>query len=72
MRKYLSDRNLVIILFFLVFITFSFAHEDSKQLQQYSTQQSLSADLGTSIVPKKNLQASHSQQVKNSSDAVTR
>ncbi|MCZ2459532.1 MAG: hypothetical protein LC128_07875 [Chitinophagales bacterium] len=44
MRKYLSDRNIVIILFVLVFITFSFAHEDSKALQEFSTKGSVSAD----------------------------
>lgn len=43
MRKYFSDRNLVIVLFALVLITFSFAHEDSKKVQQYSTKQVLSS-----------------------------
>ncbi|MCC7402120.1 MAG: hypothetical protein IT214_11610 [Chitinophagaceae bacterium] len=49
MRKYLSDRNLVIILFVLVLITFSFAHEDSKALQEFSTKGSVSADNGLNV-----------------------
>jgi hypothetical protein len=35
MNKLISDRHLVVILFVLVFITFSFAYEDSKQFEQY-------------------------------------
>lgn len=35
MRKFISDRQLVVVLFILVFITFSFAHEDSKELEQF-------------------------------------
>jgi hypothetical protein len=34
MRSILSERNIVIALFVLVFITFSLAHEDSKVLEQ--------------------------------------
>ena len=34
MRSILSERNIVIALFVLVFITFSLAHEDSKLLEQ--------------------------------------
>jgi|GEM_PF-1073080 hypothetical protein len=34
MNRIISERRLVVILFVLVFITFSFAHEDSKQLEQ--------------------------------------
>jgi len=34
MRKFLSERNIVVILFVLVLITFSFAQEDSKKMEQ--------------------------------------
>jgi hypothetical protein len=34
MKNSLSERNLVIALFVLVFITFAFAQEDSKKLEQ--------------------------------------
>ena len=34
MRAALSERKIVVILFVLVFITFSLAHEDSKKLEQ--------------------------------------
>jgi hypothetical protein len=34
MRSILSERNIVIALFVLVFITFSLAHEDSKVLEK--------------------------------------
>jgi hypothetical protein len=34
MNRIISERHLVVVLFVLVFITFSFAHEDSKQLEQ--------------------------------------
>ena len=34
MRASLSEKKIVIVLFVMVFITFSFAHEDSKKLQQ--------------------------------------
>lgn len=72
MRRYLSDRNLVIALFILVLITFSFAHEDSKQLQQFSTEQSLSADNNTPVSSKKIEQNSVDVLTKNSSGAVSR
>ena len=36
MKTTFSERNLVIILFVLVFITFSLAQEDSKKMDQYS------------------------------------
>lgn len=35
MKAILSERNLVIILFVLVFITFSLAQEDSKKMDQF-------------------------------------
>jgi hypothetical protein len=34
MRASLSEKKIVIILFVMVFITFSLAHEDSKKLEQ--------------------------------------
>ncbi len=34
MRASLSEKKIVIVLFVMVFITFSFAHEDSKKLEQ--------------------------------------
>lgn len=38
MKKILQEKNIVIVLFILVLITFSFAHRDSKKLSQfYST-----------------------------------
>ena len=33
----LSERNLVIVLFVMVFITFSLAHEDSKKMEKAYT-----------------------------------
>ena len=35
MNKLISDRHIVVVLFVLVFITFSLAHEDSKDLEQF-------------------------------------
>ena len=35
MNKFISDRHIVVVLFVLVFITFSLAHEDSKDLEQF-------------------------------------
>jgi hypothetical protein len=35
MNKIVSDRHIVVVLFVLVFITFSMAHEDSKDLEQF-------------------------------------
>ena len=32
--KRISERRVVVILFILVFVTFSFAHEESKKLEQ--------------------------------------
>jgi len=34
MKRIISDRHIVVALFVLVFVTFSFAHEDSKDLEQ--------------------------------------
>jgi hypothetical protein len=34
MRSILSERNIVVVLFVLVFITFSLAHEDTKKMEQ--------------------------------------
>jgi hypothetical protein len=72
MKLYLSERNLVVILFVLVLITFSFAHEDSKKLQQFSTQQSLSADNTTPDTHKKIVEVVPVIAAKNSSGAVSR
>ena len=72
MRKYLSDRNLVVILFILVLITFSFAHEDSKRLQQFSIQQSFSAHNNTPDTHKKIVEVIPAIVAKNSSGAVSR
>ena len=32
--KKIAERRIVVVLFVLVFITFSFAHEDSKKIEQ--------------------------------------
>lgn len=37
MKAILSERNLVIVLFVMVLITFSFAQEDSKKLEKMYT-----------------------------------
>ncbi|HYM93911.1 MAG TPA: hypothetical protein VET23_07220 [Chitinophagaceae bacterium] len=37
MKAILSEKNLVVVLFILVLITFSFAQEDSKKIQQIYT-----------------------------------
>ena len=34
MRAVLSEKNLVIVLFIMVLVAFSFAHEDSKKMEQ--------------------------------------
>jgi hypothetical protein len=34
MRSILSERNIVVLLFVLVLITFSLAHEDTKKMEQ--------------------------------------
>ena len=33
MRAFLSEKNLVVVLFILVLVAFSFAHEDSKKME---------------------------------------
>ena len=35
MNKFISDRHIVVVLFVLVFITFSLAHEDSKDMERF-------------------------------------
>lgn len=34
MRMILSERNIVVVLFVMVFITFALAHEDSKKMER--------------------------------------
>lgn len=34
MRSILSERNIVIVLFIMVLVTFSLAHEDTKKMEQ--------------------------------------
>jgi hypothetical protein len=34
MKKLISDRHIVVVLFVMVFVTFSLAHEDSKDFEQ--------------------------------------
>jgi hypothetical protein len=34
MKAFLSERNLVIVLFVMVFVIFSLAHEDSKKMEE--------------------------------------
>ena len=43
MRSILSERNIVVILFVLVLVTFSFAQEDSKKMEQLYTGTGISA-----------------------------
>lgn len=43
MRAYLSERNLVVVLFVLVLITFSLAQEDSKKMEQLYSGTSVNA-----------------------------
>ncbi len=43
MRSILSERNIVIILFVLVLITFSLAQEDSKKMEQMYSGTGISA-----------------------------
>lgn len=64
MRTALSEKKIVIILFVMVFITFSLAHEDSKKLEQlYTTGNSITTTSLTSLQetiepePKENLKA---------------
>ena len=55
MNRIISERHIVVVLFVLVFITFSFAHEDSKQLEQIYS--------GLKPLPGAELTASQSQPV---------
>jgi hypothetical protein len=42
--KKIAERRIVVVLFVLVFITFSFAHEDSKKIEQvYSGEKVITA-----------------------------
>lgn len=50
MRAILSEKNVVIILFVMVFIVFSFAHEDSKKMEKLYFNSSSAI-----ITPQKNL-----------------
>jgi hypothetical protein len=43
MRAILSERNIVVILFVLVLVTFSLAQEDSKKMEQLYSGTSISA-----------------------------
>ncbi len=43
MRKILSEQRLVVLLFVLVLVTFSLAHEDSKKMEQLYFQNVVSA-----------------------------
>lgn len=53
MKKILSERNLVVVLFILVCITFVFAHEDSKKMEKAyeGVNAPVSAILGTLPIP---------------------
>ena len=37
MKRIISDRHIVVALFILVFVTFSLAHEDSKDFEQFQS-----------------------------------
>ncbi len=43
MRSYLSEKNIVVVLFVLVLITFSLAQEDSKKMEEHYSGSSVSA-----------------------------
>ena len=57
MRAVLSEKNLVIVLFILVVVAFSFAHEESKKMEQFlaGANQSLNSSLTQTIIPAKDL-----------------
>ena len=55
MNRIISERHIVVVLFVLVFITFSFAHEDSKQVEQIYS--------GLKPLPVKELTASESSKL---------
>jgi hypothetical protein len=48
MKKILTEKNLAAILFVLVLVAFSLAHEDSKKRNNYFQAEFSSADPGTS------------------------
>ncbi len=48
--KKIAERRIVVVLFVLVFITFSFAHEDSKKIEQIYS--------GVKVIPAVDLTAS--------------
>ena len=48
MRAILSERNLVVVLFIMVMVTFALAHEDSKKMEQIYVGNKSSA--GSSLV----------------------
>ena len=53
MRMLLSERNLVVVLFVMVLITFAMAHEDSKKMEKVYVGMSVSAssNLAQAISP---------------------
>lgn len=64
MRAVLSEKNLVIVLFIMVLVAFSFAHEDSKKMEQIfagahqalnSSNPSLTQNIQPGIDPKEDL-----------------
>ena len=57
MRTVLSEKNLVIVLFIMVLVAFSFAHEDSKKMEQLfaGASRSLNSSLTQNIAPAKDL-----------------
>jgi uncharacterized protein YpmB len=54
MRKHLSERNIVILLFVVVLISFSLAQEDSKKILDHSTSQSSKS--ATSVISDNQIQ----------------
>ena len=56
MRAALSERKIVVILFVLVFITFSLAHEDSKKLEQLYGNGTSSTTMSIVSIPDEPLQ----------------
>ena len=51
MKKYFSERNLVILLFIAALILFSFAQEDSRQLEQKSADNGSTSNSTSELVP---------------------
>ena len=51
MRKLFSDRNLVVILFVVAFIVFSFAQEDAKKIERAQMQASERQDVPVKSSP---------------------